>query len=88
MFHLDDIRLQDHTFHGLLVFDAGDDEVWAVGGEDQVYAAVGRALIDAVRGQEDASELAPILGRQLTDFLMAAADPDQWDFGLFLFQIQ
>ena len=80
----------DHTFHGLLVFDAGDDEEWAVGGEDQVHSAVGRAVVEALRGldADAAAELEPVLGEQLTDLLLAAADPDQWDFGLLLYRIR
>ena len=51
---------------------------------------MGRAVLEALRGldADAAAELEPVLGKQLTDLLLAAADPDQWGFGLFLFQIQ
>ena len=86
MYELEDIRLLDRTFMGLPVYDDGDGEQWAVGDDAQVNSAVGRAVIEALRGL-DVAELVPILGEQLTDLLRAAAE-DEREFGLFLYRVQ
>ena len=74
----------------LPVYDAGDGEVWAVGDETQVNSAVGKEVIEALRhvAPEVIALLAPILGRELTDLMRAAAEPGQREFGLFLYRLR
>ena len=90
MFQLDDIRPLGRTFLGLPVFDAGDDERWAVGDDAQVSTAVGKAVLEALRGldAEATNKLVHILGELLTDMARAAAEPEQREFGLFLYRLR
>ena len=90
MHELDEIRLLDQKFQGLQVFDAGDDEQWAVGDDAQACSAVGRAVIEALRDldSDTTDALVPILGEQVTDLMRAAADPDHHEFGLFIYRVR
>ena len=90
MFESSDIRPLGRTFLGLSVFAAGDDEQWAVGDEAQVNTAVGKAVLEALRrtSPENANGLVTILGRQATELVRAAAQPERREFGLFLFRLR
>jgi hypothetical protein len=90
MFELDDIRPLGRKCMGLPVYDAGDGERWAVGDDAQVNAAIGQEVIEALRhvAPEVTTLLAPILGRELTDLMRAAAEPRQREFGLFLYRLR
>ena len=90
MFELESIQPSDRTFLGLPLFDSEDGEQWAVGDDAQVTAAIGRAVIEALRGLDAAAtnKLVPILGELLTDMARAAAEPEQREFGLFLYRLR